>query len=222
MKKIILAPILLLLISSCTLPFGGSKNDGSFSALYDASVHSSMTSLDELGTLMGINRHESIVGSIRTAMNVPGILSGSLSSEYSGLIDGRNGESTFRKLQLFFTSLVSSGSLSADEIGLISHGTESYVSYKNLVDTGIITDDIRKILKKYENSWLSIVEKSSIDTMSSEELMGYNIGKNIFTKSLADIEKYATDYQIWKETADLGMSGSLHVWSVEFDRAHIV
>lgn len=155
-------------------------------------------------------------------MNVPGILSGSLSSDYSGLIDGRNGESTFRKVQLFFTSLVSSGSLSADDIGFISHGTDSYFSYKNLVDTGIMTDDIRAILKKYENTWLSIMDKSQVDMMSSEELMGYNIGKNIFTKSLSDIEKYATDYQIWKDTADLGMSGSLHIWSVELDRTNIV
>ncbi len=60
MKKIIIIPILLLLISSCTLPFGKDKNDGSFSSLYNASIHSSMTSLDEFGTLMGINRHESI------------------------------------------------------------------------------------------------------------------------------------------------------------------
>ncbi len=155
-------------------------------------------------------------------MNVSGILSGSISSEYSGLIDGRNGESTFRKLQLLFTSLVSSGSLSADEIGLISHGVDSYFSYKNIIDTGIMNDDIRKILKKYENNWLSLLEKSQIDTMSSEELMGYNIGKNIFTKSLSDIEKYVTDFRIWKDTADLGMSGSLHVWSVELDHANIV
>ena len=58
--------------------------------------------------------------------------------------------------------------------------------------------------------------------MTNEELMGYNIGTNIFKKSLADIEKYITDYPIWKDTADLGISGSLHFWSVDLDRNNIV
>ena len=80
-----------------------------------------MTSLDELGQLLGVNRHESIEGAILSNMQVPGILSGSLSSQYSGVIDGRNSESFFRKVSLLYTSLVSSGSISADEIGFIGH-----------------------------------------------------------------------------------------------------
>jgi hypothetical protein len=42
------------------------------------------------------------------------------------------------------------------------------------------------------------------------------------SKSIGDIEKYATTYPIMREIADLGMSGSLHVWSVELDRAHMI
>jgi hypothetical protein len=76
-----------------------------------------MTSLDEAGELLGINRHETIEGNILSHIQVPGILSGALSSEYSAHLDGRNSESFFRKASLLYSSLVSSGSLSADEIG---------------------------------------------------------------------------------------------------------
>lgn len=48
------------------------------------------------------------------------------------------------------------------------------------------------------------------------------MGRNILTKSLTDVEKYATDYPIFRDTADLGMSGSLQYWSVELDRAQIL
>jgi hypothetical protein len=116
---------------------------------------------------------------------------------------------------------VNSGSLSVDELGIISHNADSYMSYKNIVDIGMIPEQTKEIIKKYENTWLNIAEKSPTD-MSSEELMGYTIGKNIFMKSTSDIEKYATEYPLLKSTADLGMSGSLHMFSIEIDRANIL
>ncbi len=180
-----------------------------------------MTSIDELGQLLGVNRHESIEGTILSHIQVPGILSGSLSSDYSALIDGRNSESFFRKVSLLYTSLVSSGSISADELGFAGHGADTYISYKNIVDAGMMSDDIKKILTKYENTWLSLSEQANIG-MTPDELVGYNMGRNILTKSLTDVEKYATDYPIFRDTADLGMSGSLQYWSVELDRAQIL
>jgi hypothetical protein len=88
---------------------------------------------------------------------------------------------------------------------LISHGSDSFVSYKNIVDIGLIPEEMKPIFKKYENTWLNIAQKS-LSEMSPDELFGYNITKNLLTKSLSDIEKYATDFPIWKNTADLGMS----------------
>ncbi len=219
MKKIFIVPVLLLTLSSCT--FGGNNSKSSFSDLYTASTHSSMVALDELGSSLGINRHESIDGTILSNVSVPGILSGSLSSDYVGLIDGRNSESFFKNVKLLFSSLISSGSLTADELGVVSHNGESYVSFKNIVDVGMMGDDVKQVLKKYEGTWLNMMAKSEGE-MSPEELMGYNIGKNLVTKSLDDIEKYITDYPIWKETADLGMSGSVHYWAVEIHRENIV
>ncbi len=58
MRNIFLISTVLVLLSSCTLPW--SKNDGSFTALYQANIHSTVNSLDEFGMLLGVNRHESI------------------------------------------------------------------------------------------------------------------------------------------------------------------
>lgn len=80
MKKIILISILIFVLSSCS--FFQNKNNGSFTDLYQANVRSNIASLDELLVLLGVNRHESIVGAIRSGVSVPGILSGSLSSDY--------------------------------------------------------------------------------------------------------------------------------------------
>jgi hypothetical protein len=55
-------------------------------------------------------------------------------------------------------------------VGLISHSADSYISYKNIADMGIIPSQIKEIIQKYENTWLNIAEKSQTD-MSSEELM---------------------------------------------------
>lgn len=220
MKKFLLLPISLLLLSACTFP-GEKKVDESFSSLYNANIQASIAGYEELWTILGVNRHENIIGSINGAVSVPGILSGTISSEYTGLIDWRNSESFFRNIKVLFTSLVNSGSLSVDELGIVSHNADSYMSYKNIVDIGMIPEQTKEIIKKYENTWLNIAEKSPTD-MSSEELMGYTIGKNIFMKSTSDIEKYATEYPLLKSTADLGMSGSLHMFSIEIDRANIL
>lgn len=73
MKKHLLIPLLFLTISSCSLL--GNKNSGSFADLYKQNTHSSIVSLGELGVFLGINRHESIIGTISTSLSVPGIFS---------------------------------------------------------------------------------------------------------------------------------------------------
>lgn len=42
MKKILFVPLLLLTLSSCTIPFFGNKADESFTALYNANIHASI------------------------------------------------------------------------------------------------------------------------------------------------------------------------------------
>lgn len=219
MKKILLLS-LLLTVSSCSFP-GMNKEEITFSSLYNKSIHSSVESLEKFGQALGVNRHETVEGNIVSNLSVPGLFSWSLTSNYNGLIDGRNSESVFQNLQVLFNSLISSGSLSVEQVSVLSHGTDSFLSFKNISDVGVIPEPVRAIIKKYENTWLNIAQ-NNVEDMSSEELLGYNIGKNLFSKSLTDLEKYATDYALLKDTQDLGMSGSLHFWSVELDRTNII
>lgn len=84
-----------------------------------------------------------------------------------------------------------------------------------------MSDDIKKVLQKYEHTWLALSGQPNLG-MTPDELAGYNITRNLMSISLTDIEKYATHYPIWRDTVDLGMSGSLHSWSVELDRTQIL
>lgn len=211
-------PILLLTLSACTIP--GLK-DESFLSLYKANIEANISQVEKFSELIGINRHESIEGIISSAVNVPGILSGGLTANYNTLIDGRNSESYFHNLDLKFTSLLSSGALSIGELALVSHGADSFISYKNISDIGLIPTEMQTIIKKYENNWLNM-SKGAESEMSAEELMGYNIARNLIGKSLSDVSNYATEYPIWKDTADLGMSGALHMWSIDMNRTNMV
>ncbi len=211
-------PILLLSLSACTIP---GFRDESFLSLYKANVEANVSQIEEFSELIGINRHESIEGVVSSVINIPGILSGWLSSNYNTLIDGRNSESFFHNLDLKFTSLLSSGALSIGELALVSHGADSFISYKNVSDIGLIPTEMQTIIKKYENNWLNM-SKGAESEMSAEELMGYNIARNLIGKSLSDVSNYATEYPIWKDTADLGMSGALHMWSIDMNRTNMV
>ncbi len=40
--------------------------------------------------------------------------------------------------------------------------------------------------------------------------------------TIADVEGYLTKYHIWKQTADLGMSGSIHTFAIDLDRETVL
>jgi hypothetical protein len=98
-------PILLVALSACTIP--GLK-DESFLSLYKVNIEANISQIEEFSELIGINRHETIEGVVSSAVNIPGIFSGGLNTNYNTLIDGRNSESFFKNLDLKFTSLLSS------------------------------------------------------------------------------------------------------------------
>lgn len=39
---------------------------------------------------------------------------------------------------------------------------------------------------------------------------------------MKDVEKYLTEYHVWKNTGDLGSVGTLHTWSIDMDRDRVV
>jgi hypothetical protein len=78
---------------------------------------------------------------------------------------------------------------------------------------------MRTIFANYNDTWLSWTQaEAEAGITDPQELRVMAMTKNLAKMDIATIEKYLTTYPIWKQVADLGMSGSLHVYSVELDR----
>lgn len=84
----------------------------------------------------------------------------------------------------------------------------------------MLPPDIQPIIERFQKNWLSL-EVDSGSIVLPEELLVQTIQKNLLTKTPADWERYLVDHPLFRDTADLGMSGSLHLWSVELDRDQI-
>jgi hypothetical protein len=83
----------------------------------------------------------------------------------------------------------------------------------------MIPSDIQPIIERFQKNWLSLEGDSG--SLVPEQLLIQTIQKNLITKTPHDYEKYLVDHPVFHDTADLGMSGSLHQWTVELDRDQI-
>lgn len=82
---------------------------------------------------------------------------------------------------------------------------------------------MRTIFAKYNDTWLSWTQgEAEAGITDPQELRVMAMTKNLAKMDLTTIEKYLTTYPIWKQVADLGMSGALHVYSVELDREQVI
>lgn len=156
---------------------------------------------------------------MESTLKIPNMLSFSLQSKYEGLNAGRDAKATFSDVKVDFDSLVSSGSISVDEIGLLSKSGESYLMFKNIVDAGMMDKSVRDIVKKYEGAWLQI---QNTQNMTKEQLMGYNVGKNFMLKSPREMMQYFIEYPIFKAVSDKSEQNGMRVWKVDLDHANIV
>lgn len=77
--------LLLPLIASCSL-MGSSPTD--FTSMYTARVKESVSSIRELAKDMGYMESYKIDGMIRGALSMPGLFSGTLSTDYTAKADG--------------------------------------------------------------------------------------------------------------------------------------
>lgn len=62
----------------------------------------------------------------------------------------------------------------------------------------------------------------SLSGASEEDIMADKLSRAMTKMTLSDIEGYLTKYPLWKEKKDLGMSGSLHNYEVEFARDNVI
>lgn len=232
MKKILLVSLLAVALSSCTNPLAQNTTPNTsvevkpnydlntFAGLYQRAIDTKTSAVEKFYKDLGIGNQDILSdGKLTANMSVAGLLSGALSADVDGVRNIRDMQMNYRNVKFDFSSLASSGSIRADEVGLLSKGGDTYVSYKNLIDIGMMSEDAQKILKQYEGAWLNLQSQSG---MTADEQMGYTFTKNLFTKSPKDIAKYFRDAPVLKDMADLGMSGALHLYAVDLDRANIV
>ena len=149
-------------------------------------------------------------GTMKIAGMIPSVLSGSLTSDYSLDSNGRDMSLDMKKLSFLYTSILSTGSLMIDDLSLISKTGDAFFKITNLSSENLLPLETVTLLKKYEGKWLS------------EEQIQIQISEMLSKMTLDDVEQYLTKYPIFKQTADLGMSGSLHNYNVELDRTNII
>jgi hypothetical protein len=84
---------------------------------------------------------------------------------------------------------------------------------------------VSQVFEKYKNTWLALrqadIEKSLSGT-GGEDITSYKMSQALTRMTLTDIEKYLSKYPILKETKDLGMSGSLHLYEVVLAKENII
>lgn len=223
MYKKFLLPISLVFIASCTMPWSSEPKD--FSGMYQSHVKSQVQALREVAEKIGYLQNYKTVGKIALSGAVPGVMSGSINADYTANVKDRDASIDVSHLQAIYTSLMSSGSLRADQASFISKSGDAFFRIAGLTATDILPPDTVALLQKYDGKWLSQTAADRLIALSGateEERVQYQVGEMFSKMTLDDIEGYLTKYPLWKETADLGMSGSLQGYSVELDRANLL
>jgi hypothetical protein len=219
MSKILIIASLLIL-GSCTL---FTKAPANFAEYYSASVHASVASLEHRLETLGLARSSQVAGIFDAAVSVPVLLSGSTDFRYDLQSNGRDLSLMTTDGRIDYTGLAGSGRLTFDKFGLIAEKGNFHVLYKGLESASLMTPEMRTIFAKYNDSWLSWTQgEAEAGITDPQELRVMAMTKNLAKMDLTTIERYLTTYPIWKQVADLGMSGSLHVYSVELDREQVI
>lgn len=152
-------------------------------------------------------------------------MSGALSFEHDAKVNGRDADLSLKNIRLAYESMMWSGLLSLEKFGLISKESDVYFFFNELKDENLLPEDVRNMLSTYAGTWLSWTRedmRKSLSGASEEEILSNTIVENLSRMTLVDIEKYLKKYPFFKEAADLGMSGSMHVFAVDVDRVAIL
>lgn len=88
--------------------------------MYTARVKESVSSIRELAKDMGYMESYKIDGMIRGALSMPGLFSGTLSTDYTAKADGRDSQNSLTNLVADYTMFMGSGKLTAKQIDIIT------------------------------------------------------------------------------------------------------
>ncbi len=188
--------------------------------MYTARVKESVSSIRELAKDMGYMESYKIDGMIRGALSMPGLFSGTLSTDYTAKADGWDSENSLTNLVADYTMFMGSGKLTAKQIDIITKWGDFFMNYTDLDVLSLMTPEMATVVKKYEKKWLSMTQS---EMMGEEGAIEENqIAQKLSSLSLGDIEDYLVRYPLWKETQDLGMEGSLHSYEVTLHKENLI
>ena len=140
-------------------------------------------------------------------------------------MDGKDAESVFRDVRAEYQMFMGSGSIQAKEFAFTSKAGDLFMKWSGLASTEMLDPESLSIIKKYENSWLSLTEEdmmASLSGASEDEIMTNKLSQAMTKMTLSDIESYLTEYPIWKETKDLGTTGELHSYEVTLHKENMI
>jgi hypothetical protein len=221
MRKILVASVLLILLTSC----GAKKESSDFSGLYKNYVVAWISEIDSFAESVGYRRHESIEWTIKAGLEIPVLMSWSFASDYSVKINNTDTNLLLENVKSSFESPMSNWSLTAKKFWLTSIAGDIYLLMEDFMDEGLFPAEARAVFAKYNNKWLSYTQEdmdNSLTEQTPEEIMISTVAKNVAKMWIKDVERYFTSYPIWKSTADLGMSGSIHQFAIDMDRDSVM
>jgi hypothetical protein len=190
--------------------------------LYESHVKSTLSRIDDATRILGLLNSSEVSGRISMLLDVPGLFSGALQSDYIARSEKRDSHFTLNNLNLSYDAFLSSGSLQADSFDFISHFGDVYMKYHNMTGTNIITSLTKKVFDEYDNVWLAQTSAMTFSWKTEADITAERIANNLINMTLKDVGKYATTYHIWKPTSSVTESGSLRIWSIDMDRDRVV
>lgn len=145
MKKVILLPALVF-IASCSLL----QTPRDFQAYYQDSMTSSFRSLQDLSDMLGIGHPYAVDGSLHLAGSLPGVMSGTLDTNYLVKSAGRDADLRLSKFLTKMETLFESGALSIDDLQMIVKNGDTFLQWKGVDGVSFVDTVMRETLTRYE------------------------------------------------------------------------
>ncbi len=219
MRKYLISLALIPLLASCSL----TKNSPTdFTGMYREHISYNIENIRNIAKDFWYMESYRIDGVIRGALEMPGIFSGAIRSEYSAEAHHGDAANHLKNIEASYALLGNEAKLQANSIDIVTRASDFFVRYSGLTLSNIITPEGADILKKYETKWLSVTRQELPGWATEAESRENQIAEALARMTLTDIESYLRDYPLWKEEKDLWEKDGMHAYEVTLHKENIV